>query len=774
MSGWTPRGLGETIRNARLVRIVLVYLGASFAALEATDLVSDRIGLPDWVFAGAAVLLIIGLPIIVATALAQSAPKAETTEPRRASEGAQPATTAGATSSSETVEAAKRWLTWRRAVLGCVLAFALLGVATTGFMVMRVMGIGPVGSLVAAGVLEERGRIVLADFSNRTSDSLMAEVVTEAFRIDLAQSSIVTVAEPEWVEGVLQRMERDPNTGLDLALAREVAIREGLPAVIAGEVGVLGSSYVVSAEIVGAESGEVIAGFRETAKGDDQVVEAVDRLSKSVRERIGESFKTIRGSPPLIDVTTSSLEALRKFTQAERVIYTEGDNARGIQLLEEALALDSTFAAAWGELGTTLNNLGEQRARAAEAMTKAYLYRDRLPDKERYNTIGVYHLSVTGDREAAIAAYRSMLELYPDDDDALHQLALLYGQLRRFSEAEELYRRSIEVDSSFAVTFQNLIGVQIAQGKFEAADTTLTRLRWATPGHFGIELSEYALASARGDYDEAEAAVRKLRADRNESLLWRARTSSNLATLARVQGKLAEAERHLSDAMAIQEQRGMAAEYLESATTLAWIDIWFRGEPDRGLAKVAAAMEKYPLESLDPRDRPYLSFAWQNGWAGKPEQARAYLAEREATLDEETLKAPNSFIDAVGGVIALAEGRPDDAVEGFTVWDRDRECTMCALHALGSAYDAAGQQDSALAIYERFVTSPWMWRVGPDSYVLAVVYERLASLYEERGDVEKAIYYNGKLVDLWEDADAELQPRVEAARRAIVTLSGDR
>jgi tetratricopeptide (TPR) repeat protein len=695
-------------------------------------------------------------------------------EPSGPSEAAESSAAPIPSSSSETVETAKRWLTWRRAVLGGVLAFALLGVSTTGFMIMRVMGIGPVGSLVAAGVLEERSRIVLSDFANKTSDPMMAEVVTEAFRIDLAQSSIVTVAEPEWVESVLQRMERDPDTDLDLALAREVAVREGLPVVIAGEVGALGSSYVISAEIVAAESGEVISGFRETAKGDDNVVEAVDKLSKSVRERIGESFKTIRSSPPLIDVTTSSLEALRKFTQAERVIYTEGDDARGIQLLEEAIALDSTFAAAWGELGTTLNNRGEQRARAIQATTKAYEYRDRLPDKERYNTIGVYHLSVTRDREAAITAYRSMLELYPDDDDALHQLALLYAMLRRFSEAEELYRRSIEVDSSFAVTFNNLIGVLIAQGKVEAADSTLARMRRATPGHPAIEIDEYALASARGDYEGAEAAARKLRADRNESLLWRARTSSYLASLARVQGKIAEAEGHLSDAMAIQEQRGMAAEYLESARNLAWVDIWFRGEPDRGLDKVAAALEKYRLESLEPRDRSYLGLAWQYAWAGKPDQARAYLAERESALDEEALRAPNSFMYAVDGAIAFAEGRPEEAIAGFQAWDREMECTMCALPMLGMAYDAAGQQDSVLAVYERFVSSPWMWRLGTDSYQLAMVYGRLGSLYEERGDTEKAVYYYGKLVDLWENADAELQPRVESARRAIVTLSGDR
>ena len=47
--------------------------------------------------------------------------------------------------------------------------------------------------------------------------------------------------------------------------------------------------------------------------------------------------------------------------------------------------------------------------------------------------------------------------------------------------------------------------------------------------------------------------------------------------------------------------------------------------------------------------------------------------------------------------------------------------------------------------------------------------------FEQRGDTAKAIYYYGKLVDLWKDADPELQPRVEAARAGEVeALSPDR
>ncbi len=42
------------------------------------------------------------------------------------------------------------------------------------------------------------------------------------------------------------------------------------------------------------------------------------------------------------------------------------------------------------------------------------------------------------------------------------------------------------------------------------------------------------------------------------------------------------------------------------------------------------------------------------------------------------------------------------------------------------------------------------------------------------GATDEALLYYGRFVELWQDADAELQPRVEAARRASAALSSDR
>ncbi len=137
---------------------------------------------------------------------------------------------------------------------------------------------------------------MLADFENNTGDSLLAIAATAAFRVDLSQSPLVTVVEPTYISRVLERMGKEPDAPLDFALAREVAIREGLKAVIAGEIAAVGAGFVLSTRLVSAETGEVLAAYREAAADSTAILPAIDALSKKLRARIGESLKTIRAN----------------------------------------------------------------------------------------------------------------------------------------------------------------------------------------------------------------------------------------------------------------------------------------------------------------------------------------------------------------------------------------------------------------------------------------------------------------------------------------------
>src|SRR5207247_172154 len=88
----------------------------------------------------------------------------------------------------------------------------------------------------------------------------------------------------------LGRRARKAGPALGLALARELAQRGGAKAVVHGQVDPVGRGYVLSAERVSAADGAQLVALRENAKDDGAIIEAVDRLSGKLRERIGESL----------------------------------------------------------------------------------------------------------------------------------------------------------------------------------------------------------------------------------------------------------------------------------------------------------------------------------------------------------------------------------------------------------------------------------------------------------------------------------------------------
>ena len=287
------------------MRVAILFAVGSLIALTATWWLVQRFGLPDWVFFAAIGLLVAGLPVVL---------RASRHERERAlarSTGLAPAVPSGALG---------RLSTLRGAIGGGVLAFVGLLVGAGAFMGLRAAGVGPFATLVSAGVLSSKDKLVLADFENRTTDSTLGQSVTEALRIDLTRSTVVRLLEPSDIAAALGRMQRDPATPLTAAVAQEVAAREGAKATIAGEIAPLGAGFVLSVRVVSAEDGRTLLAERESASDASQLIGAVDQLSRKVREGIGESLKSIRAGVPLEAVTTSSLEALRKFSQAERMV----------------------------------------------------------------------------------------------------------------------------------------------------------------------------------------------------------------------------------------------------------------------------------------------------------------------------------------------------------------------------------------------------------------------------------------------------------------------
>lgn len=787
--------LGKLVREVHrrsLWQVLAAYLVFTWLLFETFEIIAFSVGLPAWVEPAALVLLVVLLPALLATASIQGGgePEEEVAAPEPAAGGradvgapeAGPSPAAPSTARPPREAAPRRrprrlgdLLTWRNTLLGGVGAFALLALVTAVYMILRSAGIGPAGTLVAQGTLDDRERVILADFAAPPELEELAQTITEGVRIDLAQSPSIRLHQQRYVSAALDRMERPPDARLALELAREVAVREEIRAVVGGEIRPVGSGFVLTARVVGADDGAVLVSRRVTAGDADEIVKAVDELSKKLRERIGEPLVSIRRAEPLERVTTADLEALRRYSRAVQAIDRGGETGRGITLLEEAVRLDPDFAMAWRKLGVTLGNRSEERARAVEALTNAYEHRDRLTPREAALATASYHTMIGQDYGPAIEAYQGLLEREPDENTALNNLGHIYLQLRRWGPAEELFIRALEVDSLRTIPFINLIEALANQGEYEHAEALLDEYGlWLGQDPWVQEHAAH-LALVSGDVARGERRLASLRETTSGDLYWNAQASLGLAAAAAMEGRLSEAEAHFRDAAATDERRSLPQAVLLDANRKALLDLWVRGDPARALGTLAEALGEHPLEEIDSLDRPYLPLATTYAAAGQAERARALLERYEAEVPAELRSNDGRIeLERLKGAIALAEGDAARALEHTRASDRG-ECPICALPQLGRAHEAAGDADAAIEAYERYVATPYIWRVRDlDGWHLGPIHERLASLYEARGENGQAAEHYRALARLWAEADEELRPRVRAAGERLRGIAAER
>lgn len=600
-------------------------------------------------------------------------------------------------------------------------------------------------------------RILVADFTSALDDSVLVRAVAEAVRIDLAQFPAVRVLSPQQVAVTLQHMQRPGELAVNDSLAGELAAREGVAAIVTGEVEWIAGRYVVSARITGAIDGELLSAARESVDST-RLMEAVGRLTRKLRRELGEDARSLRSSPALPRVTTASLPALRAYSEALRHNEQLGDRQEAIRLLETAVAIDSGFASAHRLLGS-LYRAGAEHARATAAAERAFRHRERLPVRERYLAMGSHHLNVTRDYPQAIAAYRAQLAREPDDVAALNNLSLVYRELRDFASQEQLLRRLIAVDTTYPQVYLALAEALAHQGRPEHARTVLAETDRRFPDHPITPMTWAYISAARQDWEEAERHIRR----RLENGRARSRplevldAQQTLGQILMTTGRVREAEQELRGALDLAGREAAPRRLLFSAVQLGWLELRYRRDPQRARAIVDSALALQPLERLSSGDRPYAELSGLLAALGDGAGVRRVLdvAERDPDARADLEGAAGHMMR---GFVALLGGRHADAAESFRNRQEGDRCTICALPMLGEAYERMGQTKLAAETYARYLQTPWIWRFETDAPYLGWTLQRLAALYRQEGRHADAAATTERLRQLRAGADPEVAP----------------
>ncbi len=774
-SGWGVPSLPPVLLQGpgAFRRALIAYAVAVIVVTVVVRAATITIGLPDWVMPGALAVMALGLPVILFTGYVQRVTRrALTTTPAVTPGGGQEAHGTMATIALR----ASPHVSWQRTTRGGVYALGTFAVLVVAFMVMRAFGIGPVGSLLAEGRLTQRDPVLIADFATSHTDSSVGHVVAEGVRQNLSQSNSITLFSPASVTSALARMQLPPTAPLTPPLARQLAAREGIKAIVTGDVTGLGNGFVIALRLVSADSGDVLASYQTTVDGPSQLVSGVDEVTRKLRGKIGESLKSVQNSPPLAQVTTASYDALKAYTEGARVFDDQQDYQKAIPLLRQAVTIDTGFAMAWRKLAMAYGNGGYPPSAMSSAILKAFQLRSRLTDQERYMTEGTYYGSGAGmDRPKSITAYQALLAT-GDSSYALNNLGVNYNGLRKFAQAEQVFRLAVRQAANNSLPATNLAFVLAVEGKNSAADSALATALEKSPSGPGV-LSAMVMTK----YAEGNAAAAERLADSVDRVTASPELRQSMrnyrSVFAITHGRLAEGQRLYGEATAMQHEAGLSTTApLTDSISFAMMDWWLRGQRDRALKRLDAVTAALPLASLPELDRPYGDLGVAYAALGRTDRARAVLAQIAQIADTVTRRNRQPDAHRIQAEIALTENRARDAVTEFRNADNlpdgpVNEDPSTVLYNTGRAFDRANMPDSTIATFEQYLHCQTIERLGNDMVNLPLVQRRLGELYEARGDRARAATHYAAFVDLWKNADPDLQPQVADVRKRLARVS---
>jgi serine/threonine protein kinase/tetratricopeptide (TPR) repeat protein len=344
--------------------------------------------------------------------------------------------------------------------------------------------------------LTDKDTIVLADFNNKTADPVFDDALKQALIMSLDQSPFLNVLSDHKVSETLQMMGHPGNQRVSMEVGRELCLRTSSKAVLGGTISTLGNRYLIDLNAVACSTGDSLAKEQAEADSKEEVLKALSKVSASLRRKLGESLPSVQKFNVPVEVTTSSLEALKSFSLGMTTLKEKG-SVPSAPFFERAIELDPTFAMAYGMLSVTSAN-DEQASLALEYASRAYQLRDHATELEKLIISGRY-FRATGDLEKHMQAMQLWEADYPREAVPHNNLGACEAQLGRHESALSEFKEAFRLDPNSMGHYSNLGVSYLHLNRLEEAKNTFDQALAHNLDGGNLRQNIYFLAFLHGD-----------------------------------------------------------------------------------------------------------------------------------------------------------------------------------------------------------------------------------------------------------------------------------
>ncbi len=307
--------------------------------------------------------------------------------------------------------------------------------------------------------------VLIADFENKTGDPVFDGTLEPAFGLALEGASFVTSYSRPAAKKIAAQLQPTA-TGLSEPLARLVAVREGIQVVTAGSIEKRGDGYRVSVRAEDAATGKPITDARADASGKDGVLSAAAKAAAAIRNALGDRTPSSVQVAAAETFTAGSLDAAHEYAIAQD-LQNAGNWEEAIRRYQKAVELDPNLGRAYAGIAGLYANQG-RREEAQKAFQLAMARIDRMSEREKFRTRGLYYL-VMREPQKAQEQFEQLLRQYPADNAGMANLALAYFYRRDMARALAEGRRALEIYPKSIPLKNNVALYAMYAGDFDAA-----------------------------------------------------------------------------------------------------------------------------------------------------------------------------------------------------------------------------------------------------------------------------------------------------------------